>query len=103
MVLKLLNEKQICRFSYIHILYPLTFPKNGFKDIILYIYIYVYIYIYYIYILYISIYYIYIYITVSLQLYSVICVSSMLRVQYYTITVILTFIHLDFYFFYSFR
>ena len=103
MVLKLLNEKQICRFSYIHILYPLTFPKNGFKDIILYIYMYVYIYILYIYIIYINILYIYIYITVSLQLYSVICVSSMLRVQYYTITVILTFIHLDFYFFYSFR
>ena len=51
MVLKLLNEKQICRFSYIHILYPLTFPKNGFKDIILYMYVYIYIlYIYYIYI-----------------------------------------------------
>ena len=61
MVLKLLNEKQICRFSYIHILYPLTFPKNGFKDIILYIYIYVYIYIYIIYIYYIYQYIIYIY------------------------------------------
>ena len=103
MVLKLLNEKQICRFSYIHILYPLTFPKNGFKDIILYICMYIYIYYIYIYYIYKYIIYIYIYITVSLQLYSVICVSSMLRVQYYTITVILTFIHLDFYFFYSFR
>ena len=63
MVLKLLNEKQICRFSYIHILYPLTFPKNGFKDIILYICMYIYIY-------YIYIYYIYIYILHSTYVHS---------------------------------
>ena len=75
MVLKLLNEKQICRFSYIHILYPLTFPKNGFKDIILYIYIYIciYIYIIYIYIIYINILYIYIHNCVTSAIFSDLC------------------------------